>query len=125
MVESAAELVRRANASVTTLSVEEAKALLGDDDVVVADVREVPEVARGRIPGGVHVARGSLEFFADPNSPAHKPELSSGKRLVVYCASGARSALAAKTLQDMGIPHASNLLGGFNAWKAEGGEVEA
>lgn len=125
MVKSAAELVREANASVETLSVEQAKALLGNDDVVFVDVREVPEVARGKIPGAVHAARGSLEFFADPDSPAHKPELSSGKRLVVYCGSGARAALAARTLQDMGIARASNLLGGFSAWKTEGGEIES
>ena len=72
----------------------------------------------------MHASRGLLEFFADPQSPYHKPELASGKRLVVYCASGGRSALAAKTLKDMGIGRVANMLGGFNGWKQAEGKIE-
>ena len=61
---------------------------------------------------------------ADPSAPYHKPELGSGKRLVVYCASGGRSALAAKTLKDMGIGNVTNMLGGFTAWQQAGGKIE-
>ncbi len=125
MVKSAGEMVAAANAEVDRLGVEEAKGLLGRDDVVFVDVRESQELAKqGRIPGAVHAPRGFLEFHADPNSPTHKPELSSGKRLVVYCGSGSRSALAAKTLKDMGIADVANMLGGFGAWKEGGGEIE-
>jgi rhodanese-related sulfurtransferase len=125
MVKSAAELVREANASVDKIGAEEAGSLVSDDDVQFVDVREAEELAaQGRVPGAVHAPRGLLEFYADPQSPYHKPELASGKRLVVYCASGARSALAAKTLRDMGIERTTNLLGGFKAWKEGGGSIE-
>ena len=125
MVKRAAELVAEANAAVGTLSVEEATQLLGRDDVVFVDVREGGELAtQGKIPGAIHAPRGLLEFYADPSAPYHKPELGSGKRLVVYCASGGRSALAAKTLKDMGIGNVANMLGGFTAWQQAGGKVE-
>ena len=125
MVKSAAEMIAEANAAVGTVSVEEAKQLVGRDDVVFVDVREGAELAnQGRIPGAVHAPRGHLEFYADPGAPRHLPELASGKRLVVYCASGDRSALAAKTLKDMGIEKTANMLGGFTAWKQAEGEIE-
>ena len=125
MVKKAAEMVAEANAAVGTVEVEEAKQLVGRDDVLFVDVREGGELAvQGKIPGAVHAPRGLLEFYADPSAPYHKPELSSGKRLVVYCASGGRSALAAKTLKDMGIDKISNMLGGFTAWQQGGGDIE-
>lgn len=125
MAKSAADLVREANASIEKVSAEEARSLIGKDDVLFVDVREAQELAAsGRIPGALHAPRGSLEFFVDPQSPYHKPELASGRRLVVYCGSGARSALAAKTLSDMGLPKTSNLLGGFKAWREGGGDIE-
>ena len=125
MVKSARDLVAEANAGVDKLSVEEAKGLVGRDDVVFVDLRETKELeSQGRIPGAVHAPRGLLEFHADPESPLHKPELSSGKRLVLYCGSGGRSALGAKTLKDMGIANVANMLGGFTAWKESGGEIE-
>jgi rhodanese-related sulfurtransferase len=89
------------------------------------DVRDSAELAtQGKIPGAVHATRGMLEFYADPSSPAHKPELASGKRLILYCGSGGRSALAAKTLKDMGVDKVVNLVGGFGAWQQAGGEIE-
>ncbi len=124
MGKSAGEMVAEANAAIETMSIEEAKALVGGDDVVFLDVREDAEVAKGKIPGAVHVSRGLLEFVADPNSPMHKPELSSGKPVVVYCASGGRSALAGKVLKDMGVDRVTNMLGGFNAWREAGFDIE-
>ena len=125
MVKRAAELIAEANAAVGTVSVEEAKQLVSRDDVVFVDVREGAELAtQGKIPGAVHAPRGHLEFYADPTAPRHLPQLASGKRLVVYCASGGRSALAAKTLKDMGIDKVANLRGGFTAWQRSGGEIE-
>jgi rhodanese-related sulfurtransferase len=125
MVKRAAEMVAEANAAVGTLTVEEAKPLVGKDDVVFVDVREGAELAaQGKIPGAVHAARGHLEFYADPSAPFHKPELGSGKRLVVYCGSGGRSALAARTLKDMGIDNVVNMVGGFTAWQQQGGKIE-
>jgi rhodanese-related sulfurtransferase len=125
MVKKAADLVAEANAAVGTLSAAEAKQLLGKDDVLFVDVRDGAELARhGKIPGAVHAPRAFLEFYADPASPSHKPELASGKRLVLYCGSGARSALAAKTLKDMGVDNVVNLVGGFGAWEQAGGDIE-
>lgn len=124
MVKSSKEMVAAANAAVDTLSVEEAKQLVGRDDVLFVDVRERQEVEQGKVPGAVHAPRGLLEFHADPESPLHKPELASGKRLVVYCGSGGRSALAAQTLKDMGIDKVANMLGGFGGWQQGGGPIE-
>ncbi|HSA82651.1 MAG TPA: rhodanese-like domain-containing protein [Geminicoccaceae bacterium] len=125
MVKRAAEMVAEANAAVGTLEVEEAKQLVGRDDVLFVDVREGGELAiQGKIPGAVHAPRGLLEFYADPSTPYHKPALAEGKRLVVYCGSGGRSALAARTLKDMGIENVTNMLGGFGAWHQAGGPIE-
>ena len=124
MAKSAGTMVAEANAAIDTLDVDGAKALLGRDDVVFVDVREGAEVANGKIPGAVHVPRGVLEFIADPNSPLHNEALSSGKHLVIYCASGGRSALAGKTLKDMGIDKVSNMLGGIQAWREADGDIE-
>lgn len=117
------EMVAEANAEVETLTAVEAIAALDDADTVFVDVRERDEHAAGAVPGAVHVPRGLLEFAADPASPLHKRALGSGARLVVYCASGGRSALAAKTLKDMGIGRVANLLGGIAAWRGNAGPV--
>lgn len=122
-VKSAGEMVAEANAAVETLSVEQAMKAADDADTVFLDVRETAEHTAGTIPGAVHAPRGLLEFIADPQSPMHKPELAPGRRLIVFCASGGRSALAAKTLRDMGIGGAANMLGGFAAWRERGGPV--
>ena len=124
MGKSAGDMVAEANAAIETIDIEGAKALVGSDDVVFVDVREKEEVAKGVIPGAVHVSRGILEFVADPGSPMHNPALSSGKHMVVYCASGGRSALAGKTLKDMGVERVTNMLGGMNAWREAGFDVD-
>jgi len=118
-------LLGRANTEIETISVDDAKDHLASKDVLFIDVRETQEVQNtGGLPGHVHVPRGFLEFIADPESPMHKAELSSGKRLVLYCASGGRSALATKTLQDMGIADVSHIAGGYTAWVESGGPTE-
>ena len=115
-------MLGEANAEIDTVSVEQAREYVGDKNILFVDVRETQEVeSSGGLPGSVHVPRGLLEFIADPESPMHKSELSSGRQLVLYCASGGRSALAAKTLQDMGLSDVCHIAGGFTAWVDIGG----
>ncbi|HEV2612104.1 MAG TPA: rhodanese-like domain-containing protein [Noviherbaspirillum sp.] len=85
------------------------------------DLRESEERTRdGAIPGAYHAPRGMLEFYADPSSPYHRDEFSPDRRLILHCASGGRSALAADTLQQMGYRDVAHLDGGFKAWKEQG-----
>ena len=117
------DLMAEANAVIDQVSVHDAQALHGAEDVVFVDVREQHEWANGHIPGAVHAPRGFLEFVADPDGPMHNPALASGSRLVIYCGSGGRSALAAKTLHDMGLTKVANMVGGFQAWDQAGGAI--
>ena len=118
------QMLAEANAVIDTISVQQALGLVNDSSVHFVDIRDQAErAANGSIPGAVHAPRGLLEFIADPESPLHKPALASGKRLVLFCASGGRSALAAKTLKDMGLANVSHVAGGFTAWKTAGGKV--
>jgi rhodanese-related sulfurtransferase len=117
------DMIAGANAVIDTISVHDALTMVGDDDAVFVDVREASERAQGTIPGSIHAPRGFLEFIADPQGPMHKPELASGKRIVVFCASGGRSALASKTLVDMGLKNVANMDGGTAAWKEAGGII--
>jgi rhodanese-related sulfurtransferase len=112
------QMIAEANAVIETISVRDAMALVGDPSVLFLDVREASEIATGSAPGALHAPRGFLEFYADPESPMHKPEIARADRIVVYCASGGRSALASKTLIDMGYAKVFNLAGGMAAWKA-------
>jgi len=112
------ELIARAMEQIETVSLEKAQDLLGDSDTVFVDIRDVRELEReGMIPSAMHAPRGMLEFWVDPDSPYYKPIFGEGKRLVLYCASAWRSALATETLQRMGVPNVSHLEGGFSAWK--------
>ena len=112
------ELITQAMAQIETLPLEQAKKLLNDENVIFVDIRDVGELEReGMIPNAFHAPRGMLEFWVDPASPYYKPVFGEGKRLVLYCASAWRSALAAETLQKMGVPSISHLEGGFSAWK--------
>ncbi len=124
-MKTARELVDAALEEIETISVAEARELLGRDDVVFVDVRETVEYEQGTIPHSVHVPRGMLEWFADPTLPIHKAELRSGKRLVLFCAAGGRSALAAKTLEEMGISNICHIGGGYAAWKEAGLPVKS
>ncbi len=125
MAKSAGTMVAEANEAIEVIDVDGAQALLGRDDVVFVDVREASELQTGKLPGAVHVPRGVLEFIADSSSPMHNEALSSGKHLVIYCASGGRSALAGKTLKDMGVDRVTNMLGGIKAWREAGGDIES
>src|SRR4051794_25313022 len=114
-------LLDEANAEIETLSPQQAAKLLGDDSVAFVDLRDPRELQReGRIAGAHHCPRGMLEFWIDPDSPYHKPLFASGKTFVFFCAGGWRSALAAKTAQDMGLAPVKHIDGGFSAWKAAG-----
>jgi rhodanese-related sulfurtransferase len=120
------QMLDEAEAEVETLSPPAAVALHGKDGVLFVDLRDPREVEReGRIPGAFHCTRGMLEFWIDPASPYHKPVFAEPKRFVFFCAGGWRSALAAKTAQDMGLEHVAHLGGGFKEWREAGGPVEA
>ena len=121
-IKSAKQLVSAANAEVDTITPEAALALAKKPDVTLVDVRESDEVLNtGKLKGAVHVPRGFLEFKADPQSPSHESAIRPDKHLVLYCASGNRSALAAKTLKGMGFDKVAHVAGGFAALKSAGG----
>jgi rhodanese-related sulfurtransferase len=111
-------LIDRAMSEIETIPLERAQNFLSDPNVVFVDIRDVRELEReGFIPNAFHAPRGMLEFWVDPESPYFKPIFGQGKRLILYCASAWRSALAAQTLQNMGVPQVCHLEGGFGAWK--------
>jgi rhodanese-related sulfurtransferase len=124
-MKSARELVTQASSRIKTVSAQEAREMLNDPDTVFVDLRDSSELQRdGKIPGAVHVNRGMLEFVLDPTLPYHNPVFSSGKKVLFYCASGGRSALAADTAQSMGLERVSHLGGGFKGWKEANGPTE-
>jgi rhodanese-related sulfurtransferase len=117
-------LVDAAEREIDTLTVQDAIALQGRDDVVFVDLRDIRELDReGRMPGAFHCPRGLLEFWIDPQSPYHKPVFAQDKRFVFFCAGGWRSALATQTAQKMGLKPVAHIAGGFGAWKKAGGPV--
>jgi rhodanese-related sulfurtransferase len=118
---SVKEMVDTANKEITTLSVDEARALVDSDHHVIVDLRDIRELQRsGKIPGAFSCPRGMLEFWIDPKSPYHKEIFNLDKTYVFYCASAWRSALSAKLAQDMGLAPVAHIAGGFSAWlKAE------
>jgi rhodanese-related sulfurtransferase len=124
MPTSVKEMLAAANAAVPRIGREEAAALIAGGDVLVVDVRDALELqASGKVAGAKHVSRGMLEFRADPESPYHDPAFDRDRTVLVYCASGGRSALAGKALQDLGYRDVRNL-GGFKDWAENGGAVE-
>ncbi len=128
-MKTAQQLVQEALREVVTIGPDEARALHGGqqpEDPLFVDLRDVRELEReGVIPGAFHAPRGVLEFWVDPQSAYFKPVFAPGRRLVLFCAAGWRSALAAKALQDMGVPGVCHVDGGFTAWKAAGAPVAA
>lgn len=125
MIKGYKALVAEAEALVEAISPEAALALLGRQGVIFVDLREKGELRRdGKVPGAVHVPRGMLEFWIDPDSPYFKPALAGPAHYVFFCNAGWRSALAARTALEMGISPVSHIAGGFAAWKAAGGTVE-
>ncbi|SFI73573.1 rhodanese-like domain-containing protein [Albimonas pacifica] len=124
-IKSTKEMVAAANAELEVIPAETAIEMLGAEDVVFVDIRDVRERWRdGAVPGAWHVPRGMLEFWIDPTSPYAKEEFQSGKKFVLYCAGGMRSALAAKVAQDMGLSPVAHIETGFGGWKKAGGPVE-
>jgi rhodanese-related sulfurtransferase len=123
---SAMQLVAEAEAEIETISAEDAKSLISDENTVIVDLRDIRELWNvGTIPGSLHAPRGMLEFWVDPESPYHREVFASGKKLVFFCAGGLRSALAAKVVQDMGVTPVAHIAGGFGAWTEAEGPVEA
>lgn len=116
------ELCAEADRHITTLTVEEAHARMGDPNVVLVDIRDPRELDRdGMLPDAFSATRGMLEFWVDPESPYYKPIFGDeSKQFVLYCAGGLRSALATYTLVQMGMTNVSHIGGGFAAWKKAG-----
>ncbi len=120
------KMMIEANSIIETVSVHQALEWVDDPKVAFLDVREAGErVANGSIPGALHAPRSHLEFHADPEAALHNPVFASGKRLILFCASGGRSTLATKTLMDMGFTDVAHIAGGFGAWREAGGPVES
>jgi rhodanese-related sulfurtransferase len=120
------QLLDEANAQVRTVTPQEAEAMAASGEALIIDLRDPREVEReGRIAGAHHCPRGMLEFWIDPESPYHKPYFSEPKSFIFHCASGWRSALAARTAKDMGLAPVMHMGGGFTAWKSAGLPVES
>jgi rhodanese-related sulfurtransferase len=118
------QMLDAANATVPRITPAQAREMMTKGNTLVVDVRDAPEVDKsGKVAGSVHVSRGMLEFRADPESPYHDKSFSKDKTVIVYCASGGRSALAAKVLKDMGYERTYNL-GAFKDWADSGGPLE-
>src|ERR1700759_3285036 len=115
-------LVEAAEREIETLPADAAIAQHGRGDVTFVDLRDIREIEReGRIPGAFHCPRGMLEFWIDPASPYAKPIFQEDKKFVFHCASGWRSALAAKVAKEMGLKPVAHIGGGFTAWREAGG----
>ena len=119
------ELIERAEANIESISIDQAEALLGDENTVFVDIRDIRELQReGKLPGATHAPRGMLEFWVDPESPYHRELFAEDKKFIFYCASAWRSALATDTVQSMGMDNVCHMAGGFNAWKEAGKHIE-
>ena len=118
-------LLDKANAEIETIEAKDAIKLTGDPNVILVDIRDPREIEReGRIPGAFACTRGMLEFWIDPQSPYAKPIFQEDKKFVFHCGGGLRSALAAKTAQDMGLKPVAHIAGGYAAWRDAGGPTE-
>lgn len=118
-------LVDDAMTEVKTYSVQEVQARLNDPDVQIVDIRDIRELADGTVVGAYHAPRGMLEFWVDPASPYHKPLFAdNSKEFILFCGAGWRSALAAKTLQDMGMTNVAHIDGGYAEWLKAGAPTE-
>ncbi len=119
MTTTAAQMVAAANAALEAVTPQQAFDELNRGDAVILDVRE-PIEWEHFVEGAVQVPRGTLEFSADPTSSRHHPSLDPGRRVIVYCRSGARAALAGATLKALGFTDVANMTGGFAAWQQAG-----
>mgnify|MGYP000670966858 CR=1 FL=1 len=122
---SSRALVDEAMAQVRTYTVSQVIPRLGDAKTQLVDIRDVRELADGTVLGAFHAPRGMLEFWVDPDSPYYKPILGDeNKEYILFCGAGWRSALTAKTLQDMGMTNVAHIDGGFAEWTRQGGPTE-
>jgi rhodanese-related sulfurtransferase len=124
MATSVKQLLEAANAVVPKVTPAQAREMMAKGNTLVVDVRDAPELEKsGKVAGAVHHSRGMLEFRADPESPYYDKSFARDKTIIVYCASGGRSALAGKVLKDMGYGQVYNM-GAFKDWAESGGAVE-
>tara|TARA_Y100001934_G_C12283695_1_gene741243 strand:+ start:732 stop:1139 length:408 start_codon:yes stop_codon:yes gene_type:complete len=119
------QMVAEANEEVEEISIDAARGLLGHSNVLFIDIRDIREVAKtGRVVGARHVPRGMLEMWIDPETPYHREFFAEDRKFIFYCAGAWRSALAAKTAQDMGLSPVAHLEGGIDAWIRAGGPID-
>ena len=124
MTTSVKQMMEAANAAVPRITPAQAREMMSKGNTLVVDVRDAPEVEKsGKVAGAVHVSRGMLEFRADPETPYHDKNFTKDKIVILYCASGGRSALSGKVLKDMGYREVYNL-GAFKDWAEDGGAVD-
>jgi len=122
---SVKQMVADANKEVEEISITDARLLIGQENVLFIDIRDIREVAKtGRIVGARHVPRGMLEMWIDPDTPYHRSFFADEKKFIFYCAGAWRSALAAKTAQDMGLTPVAHLEGGMTAWIEAGAPID-
>ena len=123
---SATDLVKEAKQQIENLTPDQVQKELSNGNATLIDIRESEELKQnGKIAGAVHAPRGMLEFYADSSLPYHRQEFDKSKRIILHCASGGRSALAAATLKQMGYENVAHLDGGLKAWKESGKPVES
>jgi len=119
------QLVAEAEAQIVSLAPAEVASQLGNNGVLLVDLRDIRELKReGKIPGSMHVPRGMLEFWIDPESPYYRQEFAGAQQIILYCNKGWRSALAAQTLQVMGVESVAHMSGGMERWQQEIGRLE-
>jgi len=118
-------LVDQAMAQVTTYTVDQVLEKMNDPHVQIVDVRDVRELSEGTVVGSFHAPRCMLEFWVDPESPYHKKLFADeSKEFILFCGLGWRSALATKTLQDMGMTNVAHIEGGYTEWVKRGAPTE-
>ena len=119
------DLVAEAEETVISLTPSEVMNRLSEPGLILIDLRDIREIKRdGRIPGSVHVPRGMLEFWVDPTSPYYRKQFDDAESLILYCNKGSRSALAAQSLQRMGLDTVAHMNGGMSRWESEIGNIE-
>lgn len=120
-MKTAAQLIDEANAQVEQISPQQASGLLEAEGVLLVDLRDIRELWRsGTIKGAISAPRGMLEFWVDPTCKYYRKDFDGAQKIVLFCASAWRSALAAKALQDMGVENVCHITGGFSQWVDEG-----
>lgn len=121
---TATDLVKEAKQKIINLTPDQVSKELLNDKVALVDLRESVELeTKGRIKGSLHVPRGILEFCTDPSYPQYNPIFDKNRRIILHCAGGSRSALAAAQLQRMGFVNIAHMEGGFNAWIDSGKKI--